>query len=149
VEWLKAVRGAIVAVDTAPIIYLIEKHPDYLPLVLPFFEAVERGEVQAITSALTLTEVLVHPWRRGDQRLVQQYSRILLHARNLTTVSVSSEIAVEAARIRSDTGVKVPDAIHLANALLGGAKFFLTNDGDLVQIPGLQLLILNRLAATP
>jgi hypothetical protein len=43
--------------DTAPLIYFIEKHPIYLPLLLPFFEAVERGDIQVVTSTLTLTEV--------------------------------------------------------------------------------------------
>jgi hypothetical protein len=45
------------------LIYFIERHPAYLPLLLPFFEAVERGDIQVVTSTLTLTEVLVHPYR--------------------------------------------------------------------------------------
>ena len=31
-EWLEALRGTVVALDTAPLIYLIEEHPTYLPL---------------------------------------------------------------------------------------------------------------------
>jgi hypothetical protein len=55
----------IVGLDTAPLIYFIEKHLTYLPLLLPFFESVERGEMQVVTSTLTITEVLVHPYRDG------------------------------------------------------------------------------------
>lgn len=40
-----------------------------MPLVRPFFEAADRGEFQIVTSILTLTEVLVHPLRRGDHVL--------------------------------------------------------------------------------
>lgn len=43
-EWIEALRGSIVALDTAPLIYFIEEHPAYLPKIRPFFEAVERGE---------------------------------------------------------------------------------------------------------
>lgn len=148
-EWLDRIRGSAVGVDTAPLIYFIEKHSRYLPVVFPFFEAMERGEIQGITSSLTFTEVMVHPLRRGDEPLARQYSRILLHARNLTTVPVSPEIAMEAARIRAATGIKVPDAIHIATAIVGGAKSFLTNDSHLAPIDGLELLVVDRLANAP
>ncbi len=32
-------RGAIVGIETAPFIYLIEQHPAYDPIVTPFFFA--------------------------------------------------------------------------------------------------------------
>ena len=35
-DWLTGVRGQVVALDTAPLIYFIEEHPTYLPLVSPF-----------------------------------------------------------------------------------------------------------------
>lgn len=62
-EWLKPLRGAVVGLDTAPLIYFIEENPLYLPLVRPFFEAIDRGEFRLVTSVLTLTEVLIHPMR--------------------------------------------------------------------------------------
>jgi predicted nucleic acid-binding protein len=69
VEWIKPLLGHTVGLDTAPLIYFIEKHPQYFPTVRPFFEAVERGDIQIITSTLTLTEVLIHPLRQGSQML--------------------------------------------------------------------------------
>jgi hypothetical protein len=45
VEWIKPLLGHTVGLDTAPLIYFIEKHPQYLPTVRPFFEAVERGDI--------------------------------------------------------------------------------------------------------
>ncbi|MGA7886456.1 MAG: PIN domain-containing protein [Acidobacteriaceae bacterium] len=144
-EWLSSLRGTAVGLDTAPLIYFIEKHPRYLPLVQPFFAAVEDGDVTAVTSTLTLTEVLVHPWRRGNQELVRQYSRILLHARNLQTIPVSPEIAAEAARIRATLNVKVPDAIQLATALSAGAASSLTNDAGIASLPSLKVFCLDRL----
>lgn len=64
--WIDALRGTVVGLDTAPLIYLIEEHPVYLPYVRPFFEAADKREFRIVTSILTLTEVLVHPMRLGD-----------------------------------------------------------------------------------
>jgi hypothetical protein len=67
----------------------IEKHPSYLALLPPFFEALDRGDMQVVASTLTLTEVLVHPYRDGNQTLAEQYFDTLLNARNLRTVPLS------------------------------------------------------------
>ena len=148
-EWVRKLFGKTVGLDTAPLIYFVEKHPKYLPFVYPFFEALERGDIQVVTSTLTLTEVLVHPYRRGDQRLVLQYSQMLLDTRNVTTLPVSSEIAAEAARIRGAYGLKTPDSIQLATARAANASAFLTNDGGIVTIPGLEIILLDSLLAAP
>jgi predicted nucleic acid-binding protein len=148
-ECIVKLHGTTVGLDSAPLIYFIERHPTYLPLVRPFFEAVERGEIQVATSALTLTEVLVHPYKRGNRFLAQQYSRILLHTRNLRTVHVSPEIATEAAQMRAAYGLKTPDAIQLATAQVSGATSFLTNDMGLAPISGLQLILLDRVLTQP
>jgi predicted nucleic acid-binding protein len=143
-EWLKPLYGTVVGLDTAPLIYFIEKHPTYLPLLLPFFEALDRGDIQVVTSTLTLTEVLVHPYRDGNRALAEQYFQTLLNARNLRTVPLSPAIAVEAARIRAAYQLKTPDAIQLATAKEGGATAFLTNDAGLAGIPGLRLVVLEQ-----
>jgi predicted nucleic acid-binding protein len=149
VEWLKPLHGQVVGLDTAPLIYFIEKHQTYLPLVRPFFEAVERGDMQVVTSTLTLTEVLIHPLRQGNQDLAREYSRILLNATNLTMLSVSPSVAAEAARIRADSGIRTPDAIQLATARQANANFFLTNDEALAGISGLQVVVLRDLLKKP
>ena len=42
-EWLRSLSGQSVGLDTAPLIYFIEKHPLYFPVVEGFFNAVARG----------------------------------------------------------------------------------------------------------
>jgi predicted nucleic acid-binding protein len=61
-------RGRI-GVDTAIFIYLIEEDPRFLPLVEPIFEDVAEGRREIVTSALTLLEVLVVPYRAGNAGL--------------------------------------------------------------------------------
>jgi hypothetical protein len=38
--------------DTAPVIYYVEKHPTYLALVAPIFGRVDAGALTAVTSRL-------------------------------------------------------------------------------------------------
>lgn len=75
-EWIAALRGKVVGLDTAPLIYFIEESPTYLNVVRPFFEAMDRGEFGSVTSVVTLVEVLIHPLRRGDTRLAHMKSSV-------------------------------------------------------------------------
>ena len=40
--WVNDLGGEIVGLDTAPVIYFIEKHPTYVDMLRPFFQAVHR-----------------------------------------------------------------------------------------------------------
>ena len=142
---MKALRGTLVGLDTAPLIYLIEEHATYIPLVRPFFEALDRDEFRVVTSTLTLTEVLIHPMRHGDHELANRYRDTLLHATSLTTMPVPEEIAEQAAELRARHNLRTPDAIQLATALAAGASSFLTNDSQLPRLARLNTLVLSQL----
>ena len=146
-EWLNALRGAVVGLDTAPVIYYIEENEDYLGAVQPFFEALDKSAFQVVTSTLTLMEALVHPVRRGDVELADQYRDILLNSDGLKTVAVTHAIAEIAAQLRARYVIRTPDAIQVATAIHQGATFFLTNDSRLSVISELQVLLLNELVS--
>jgi predicted nucleic acid-binding protein len=149
VGWVDTPRDSTVGLDTAPLIYFIEENPIWLPVVQPFFEALDRGLFQAVTSTLTITEVLVHPLRRLQGALAEQYRQILLSARNLTTLPVTAAIAEQAADLRSRHNLRVPDAIQLATALNAGANSFVTNDNDLSGPASLRIITLAGLQSLP
>lgn len=71
-DW-SALGSGPVALDTAVFIYFVEEHPQFMPMVEPLFEAIDRGQIAAVTSSVTLLEVLVVPLRRGDTALAGQY----------------------------------------------------------------------------
>lgn len=52
--------------DTAPIIYFIEAHPQYGGVSKTVVESFQSGETRAFTSVLTLTEVMTKPLEKGD-----------------------------------------------------------------------------------
>ncbi len=144
-DWIRQLHHAIVGLDTAPLIYYIEEHPQYLGMIDPFFDALDRGEFIVITSTVTLLEVLVQPLRSHKTTLIDEYRDILLQMPNLTSFDVNPAIAEEASRLRANYRLRTPDAIQIATALHGGASFFLTNDARLPQIQPLKLLILDEL----
>ncbi len=77
-EWLTQLQGQTIGLDTAPLIYFIEQNSTYLESVRAFFTAMDRGEFRVVTSTLTLTEVLVHPLRAGNEALAREYRDIIL-----------------------------------------------------------------------
>lgn len=143
--WVEDLRNKVVSLDTCVFIYFIEKSPLYIELLLPFFRSVDRGEIKAITSIITLLEVLVHPYKNGNAGLVQEYRSILLHAPNPKTILLSSEIAETAAWLRASSKIRTPDSIQLATAINAGASFFLTNDSRFPTSNQIQILELDKL----
>jgi predicted nucleic acid-binding protein len=131
------------AVDTAIFIYFMEEEPRYLPLIAPFFEEADRGKRQLVTSAVTLLEVLVVPYRAGDVRLAERYEALLTNSRGVRLVDASRDQLRAAAQLRGATGMKTPDALQIAAALSPGCKALLTNDRALPVVPGLRIVQLS------
>ena len=144
--WLNRLKGKTIGLDASPLIYYIEEHPTYLPLIDPFFNAMMQGEFAVVTSTVTITEVLVHPISLNNDALAEAYRDILLNAAYLRNVPVTADIAEAAARLRASHGIRTPDAIHIATALRHNADFFLTNDTRLAAMSRPTMLVLSELA---
>lgn len=129
-----------VALDTAVFIYYIEENERFLPLVEPIFEAITAGRLAAMTSDLTLLEVLVIPYRARNNALAARYEALLTRSKGLTMVGISRDVLRVAAMLRATVAVKAPDALQLACALQGGATTFVTNDRRLPDVHGLQIV---------
>ncbi|MEP7294185.1 MAG: hypothetical protein ABI835_20525 [Chloroflexota bacterium] len=53
-------------VETAPFIYFVEKYPVYIERMHSIFQHVSSGNLEIVTSAITLTETLTKPLREDD-----------------------------------------------------------------------------------
>lgn len=131
--------------DTCVFIYFVEEHPRYLPLIEPLFERVDAGRLRAISSALTLLETLVVPFRAGNGALAEQYEHLLTSSRGLTLVDIDRAQLRAAAQLRARAGMKAPDALQVAAALAHNCSHFVTNDRRLPPVPGLTVLQLSDL----
>lgn len=133
--------ASIVYVDTAIIIYSIEKFPNYFPLLEPMWKQLQTSQIQVITSELTLLETLVMPLRNANTDLISRYEAMLLSS-EIALIPINQAILKAAASIRSTTNLKTPDAIHAATALNLGCTIFLTNDAGLRNVPALSVVVL-------
>lgn len=135
-----------VGLDTAILIYWMEKNPRFHPVLLPFFEAVHKGKIAVVASALALMEVLVAPYRVGDAPLAEAYEELLGNTAGLHLVPLGVPVLRAAALLRASSGIRTADALHLASSLAAGARCFLTNDRSLSSLPGLRVIQLSDYA---
>jgi predicted nucleic acid-binding protein len=136
--------SAKVSVDTAPVIYSVERNPDYDILLQPMWAALDDQSISVVTSELTLLETLVKPLKDGDNTLAEDYEKFLTATR-LQLQPISLAILREAANLRAGFGLKTPDAIHAATALAANCSQFITNDPDFRKISSLQVILLKEL----
>lgn len=110
-------------------------------------EAVERDEFFAVTSELTLAEVLVGPIQEGDDELAGHYHEILSSEGDFEVAAVERRVLIEAATLRGITrSLRLPDAIHVATARLHDCRFVVSDDLKLPDVSGLSFVRLSPAA---
>ena len=124
-----------VFLDSAPLIYFVEKEAKYWDAVSLIFDRIDAGLMMAITSAVTLAECLVLPYRKKNLRLAQELFDCIVNGNNILFVSLDHDMARRAAEMRARYNLSLSDA-------------FLTNDADLRRIIELQVLVLDDMRET-
>jgi predicted nucleic acid-binding protein len=129
--------GALVLVDSAPIIYHLEGHPKLGPRFLPLFERHAAGEIAFAVTTVTLAEVLTGPLRAGEEALAKRYRAAL---ESWQMVDLTAEIAESAARLRAALKLRLPDAIQAASAIAINADALATHDRDFSRLKALRVI---------
>jgi predicted nucleic acid-binding protein len=135
-----------VAVDSSPWIVWIEGDSGLLPSVAPLFEEVLRGRMRVVSSTIVLLEVLTGAFRRRDDLLARKFETALCDVEGVVLVPVTREIAREAARLRGVHGLRTPDALHVATAIVAGAVEFVTMDRRLARVREIPVRVLKPAA---
>jgi predicted nucleic acid-binding protein len=130
-------------IDTAPVIYFVERHPQFVNVVDPIFARLET-DITAVVSPITLSECLVGAIRSGLADLEQAFVDVLL-SNEVVFVDINAAIARDAARIRLLYNLQLPDALQIAIALASKCDAFLTNDKDLKRVTELKILVVTEL----
>lgn len=136
---------SLLFLDTAPVIYQVEKNPIYFDRVAAIFQAIDAGKLGAVTSPVTLAECLVHPLRLGLAPVRQAFIDVIVSGANTTFVEISQETGERAAKLRADYNLRLPDALQMAAAIIHGCDSFLTNDAQLKRVTELQVLVIDEL----
>lgn len=126
----------VASVDTNCFIYHIqaEQFPSQAPIVRELFEIVEEGRLVAITSPITIVEIMTRPRRLGLEAVAYQYKMILKNFPNLLIPNITTVVADRAAALRGTYNLRTPDALQIATGMVFGASVFVTFDAELKRV---------------
>jgi len=127
--------------DSMLFIYILQGHPAYSSRAQYLLKrAYERGDT-LYTSYLTLGEVLAGAAKSPDSTK-QVTVRTTIDEMGFSYLPFGERAVLPFGRLRAQTSVKIPDAIHLACAAAAGIDLFLTGDKQLIgmHVPGIQFI---------
>jgi predicted nucleic acid-binding protein len=107
-----------VLLDTNSLIYYFDDIPPYGNALEQVFHYVTTGDIHAYLSAVTSAELFVKPLRERNSEIVNQYLTFFHCFPNLTLADVTQDVAMQAALIRAETGLPMPDALIIATAAI-------------------------------
>ncbi len=137
-------RHRRIALDTSVFIYQLESNARYLALTDSVFSWVERTGHEAVTSTITMTELLVPSYRSNDEHRVDAFYGLLSTYPNLLWIAPDLETADLAAKLRAGYRLRTPDALQAATALRAKATGLITNDPIFARVGELETAILDR-----
>ncbi|MDE5105730.1 MAG: PIN domain-containing protein [Trichodesmium sp. St17_bin3_1_1] len=131
--------------DTAPIIYYVENHPNYYELTQVIFDGIDEGLLLGVTSPITLSECLVYPYKLGLIALAQDFIYLIVDGENINFVLIDEDIGNLAAQMRARYNLSLTDALQIATAIQSNCDAFLTNDLQLKRVNELSILVISEL----
>jgi predicted nucleic acid-binding protein len=129
--------GAVLLLDSPPIIYFLEEHPRFAARFQPLFQAHRDGTVQFAVTTIAIAEVLAGPLQAGEEALARRYRGIL---ESWQVLDLTVDIAESAARLRASLRLKLADAVQAASALSINANALVTHDRDFSRVRSLRVI---------
>ena len=108
------------------------------------FDDIEKGKFNAVSSIISLTEILTLPKRKNNIILVRDYKETLSNYPNFEFINVDWEIADFASGIRAKYNFGTPDSIQIATAICTGASYFLTADKNFKKMKEIKIKLLQE-----
>ncbi len=136
-----------VYLDANGFIYSIDRIDPYRALLDILWQTVSTGQITVVISELSLLEVLVRPLKVGDATTAILFRTVLRHTPDVQMVPITQAVLEEAANLRATLGLRTPDALHLATALLNGCALLVTNDRAFRRVPDLAVTVLSELVS--
>lgn len=129
--------GALVLLDAAPIIYVLEAHPRLAGRFQPLFERQAAGDILFAVTTTTIAEVLTGPLAAREETLAKRYRAVMESWR---VVELTADIAESTARFRANLKLRLADAVQVASAIAIGADALATHDRDFSKVKALNVL---------
>lgn len=130
--------GSVIVLDSSAVLAYLDGGEQISGVATHVIDGLVRsGRNSGLISAVTVTEILVRPFRlaepapAGEDEAPDAISTVedfLRNFSNLTIVPVDYAVAREGARIRALTGLRAADALVMATAGVSGAGVLVGND---------------------
>lgn len=132
--------------DSAVLIYHIESVEPYSNLTTALFDWIGSSKTNLFLSSLIWTEILAKPYKDRNSKMVLELERLLQLLPNTEWIPVGPEIAKEGARLRGVYGLRTPDAIIIASAILSKVSGLITNDKSWSKVKkeGMEIIVLEN-----
>ena len=129
--------GALLLMDTAPIVYILESHAKLAKLFKPLFERHAAGELHFAVTTISIAAVLTGPLQSGNEVLAERFRTIL---GSWQVVDLTADIAASAARLRASLRLRLADAVQAASAIAVSADALITYNRDFSRVRSLSVL---------
>jgi predicted nucleic acid-binding protein len=116
----------LLGIDTGFFVSYANKHPRAVEI----WQELAEGQHTLVISTLTINEILVYFYRRGDGNRGQEWVDLMVEADSIEVVPVSVEIAASSARYRHGMGLPTVDSVILATFLNRQCEKLLSTDDD-------------------
>jgi len=70
---MDVIKGERIYLDTNIFIYALEAYPEFVSALTSLFVAIDEGKLRAVTSELTLAEVLIKPMMDNNEDLKKAF----------------------------------------------------------------------------
>jgi predicted nucleic acid-binding protein len=111
--------------DTAPVIYFVEKNPIFAAKVQNVFQRLDDGKLTAVVSAQIFTDLMVK-------------------SESVMLFPIDEMTAEKAAELRARYGLTLADAFQFAVAIQSACDAFLTNDADLKRVVEIPVIVVSE-----
>ncbi len=135
------IKNKLLGLDTNIFIYYFQENEEFGLQVKSLFKLLAEKKTKAVTSIITLTELLS---LSAADRDIETLTAHFLETPNLLLGDVNQTIGIDAARIRRIYRYRIPDAIQLATALFYKADLFISNDQRLKSFKELPIILLGK-----
>lgn len=123
-------------------------HPRYTPLTRMLFRLMSEERIRVTTSAMSLYQLLVELYRRGESETARTAEQYLTTVPGLEVIPVTPTIARQASEVRAQLGGSTERAIQIATALRGGVEVYLTQHSSFRRVAGMRVESLDLYSRT-
>jgi len=139
-------RGRRVYLDANVLIYFLDGASGQTPQATCVLQGAADGVFRAVTSDAAIAEVMVGPYRTGNQMMIRTVKEFFRKTLLLEVTAHSAQAFDDAAMLRATQAMPFIDALHLATSAAARCDALITNDRRLKSALGVEVIALRSIA---